>query len=67
MNSLLDLLYGCYECGLNQCECNDSLKEDKIEPDSSTSLLDHHTSHSSPPTSPAAALPLVVRKYFGPG
>lgn len=58
MNSLLDLLYGCYECGLNQCECNDSLKEDKIELDSSTSLSKHHTSHLSPPTSPAAGHPL---------
>ena len=28
MESLLDLLYGCNECGLGECECNDSVKED---------------------------------------
>ena len=24
INSLLDVLYGCHECGLHRCECNDS-------------------------------------------
>ena len=28
MNSLLDLLYGCHECGLCECECGEAIVED---------------------------------------
>ena len=42
--SLLDVLYGCPECGLNQCECDDSVKGDKSF---------EQTSHPSPPPTPA--------------
>ena len=41
--SLLDVLYGCPECGLNQCECDDSVEGDKS----------FETSHPSPPPTPA--------------
>ena len=27
VDSLLDVLYGCPECGLHECECNDSVEE----------------------------------------
>ena len=45
LNSLLDVLYGCPECGLNKCECNDSVYEDEF------------TSHPSPPPTPAEQHP----------
>ena len=32
LNSLLDVLYGCPQCGLNSCECNFSVEEDDAEP-----------------------------------
>ena len=30
MKSLIDVLYGCNECGLCECECNDPVKEDCV-------------------------------------
>ena len=47
VDSLLDVLYGCPECGLNSCECNDS---DEYET----------TSPSKPSATPFEALSLPL-------
>jgi len=46
LNSLLDVLYGCPECGLNKCEC---VKEDECS--------EQYHSNLSPPPTPAAVHP----------
>ena len=51
MNSLLDILYGCPECGLNSCECintDESITEPTPDSDSST---------PAPAETPSATLP----------
>ena len=48
LTSLLDVLYGCPECGLNKCEC---VKEDEC------SEQYHSLSNLSPPPTPAAVHP----------
>ena len=45
VNSLLDVLYGCCECGLHKCECNDFVEEEESSP--------HPI--SDPPSPPAQA------------
>ena len=68
MESLLDILYGCHECGLCACECDDSIPEDRVtssEPSSPSAKpfetpAPHHppqpgsssSSWSPPPTPP---------------
>ena len=51
MNSLLDVLYGCPQCGLNACECNFSAEEDfsQLEPDGNI------TPHSTTPAAETLA------------
>ena len=49
MKSLLDILYGCHECGLCECECSDSVSVDcgsYLPPQCATTL-----EPSSPPAS----------------
>ena len=57
LNSLLDVLYGCPECGLNNCECDDHVKEDESDPESSSFPQHLESQPSPPPTTPAAQLP----------
>ena len=49
LESLLDVLYGCPECGLNQCECGDSVEEEKP--------FEQSSSHPSPPPTLAPQQP----------
>ena len=77
MESLLDILYGCHECGLCACECDKSIMEDcvtSLEP-STPSAIPSETSHhppqpgstsyswSPPPTPPCDS---CGRTNFGP-
>ena len=55
LESLLDVLYGCPECGLNCCECQDIVDEDDPRPDG-TSYTQHYTAQPSPPPTPSARL-----------
>ena len=55
LSSLLDVLYGCPECGLNNCECDESGHEESSKPEGSRSNQ-HCTSQPSPPPSPTAQL-----------
>ena len=55
ITSLLDVLYGCPECGLNSCECDNSVNED--DSTEGSSLAQYSTLPSfSPPLSSAQLL-----------
>ena len=55
VTSLLDVLYGCPECGLNSCECDNSVNED--DSTEGSSLAQYSTLPSfSPPFSSAQLL-----------
>ena len=60
LNSLLDILYGCHECGLCDCECDHSVNEDE-DCASSLSLLPECVmtgdGKSSPPDTPSQRTP----------
>ena len=56
LKSLLDILYGCHECGLCDCDCHDSVEEESgssLPPQSSPPDTPYQTSsqHHSPPSS----------------
>ena len=53
VNSLLDVLYGCPECGLNSCECDDCITEEDYKPEDSSSPQYCTSQPSPPPTSSA--------------
>ena len=59
LKSLLDVLYGCHECGLCECECSDSIKnncdDSFLPPESVTS--GEQSSPPTPPHIPAAQCP----------
>ena len=56
INSLLDVLYGCPECGLNACECNFSAEEDFSQPEPDGSFTPPLT---SPTTETLASAPCL--------
>ena len=52
MKSLLDILYGCHECGLCECECGDSVTEDcatSLEPSFPPAALSETPESQHPP------------------
>ena len=55
LNSLLDVLYGCPECGLINCECNDSVNKNNFQPEGK-SFSQHCTTQPSPPPTPLTRL-----------
>ena len=55
LNSLLDVLYGCPECGLNNCECDYSVNKGDFQPED-RSFSQHCTTQSSPPPTPSTRL-----------
>ena len=59
MESLLDILYGCHECGLCACECDDSIPEDRVtssEPSSpSAKPFETPAPHHPPPPQPGSS------------
>ena len=56
LESLLDVLYGCPECGLNSCECKDSVDEKDPRPDA----------QPSPPPTPSPRLPPPATAWTPP-
>ena len=58
VDSLLDVLYGCPECGCNACECDSFVEEDKSEPEPSNMSPYHGPTETSsaPPLHPASSI-----------
>ena len=73
MNSLLDVLYGCPECGLNECECINSAEEEFSQPEPDGSITPPITSPTigtlvaahCPGLSPFTTHPLIPPLYRG--
>ena len=59
ITSLLDVLYGCPECGLNSCECDNSVNEDDYAENSSSTQPS--TLPSFPPPISSALAQLLPR------
>ena len=53
VDNLLDVLYGCPECGCNSCECDSFVEEVKSEPEPSYQSANHG------PTETSSATPLL--------
>ena len=57
LTSLLDILYGCHECGLCDCECNDAGDEDCTSSLPPECVTTGDGNLSSPPDTPSQTTP----------
>ena len=57
LKSLLDILYGCHECGLCDCECHDSVQEDCDNSLLPQCVTTGDSEQSSPPDTPLQTTP----------
>ena len=61
INSLLDVLYGCPECGLNKCECGEAFMEEDsssyLPPQCASTVEPSFPPSTTPSNTPAAPQP----------
>ena len=59
MKALLDILYGCHECGLCECECGDSIPGDCVSylPTQSETTSEPSSPPPPPPPQPSSSSP----------